>query len=64
MFRGRRVIRRTARRVARRTAHRIALAEEDALRVEQATGKQLGRLTEAELLQAMKTLGIRKLEVE
>ena len=62
MFRGRRI--RTARRVARRTAYRIALAEDDALRVEQATGKLLGRLTEAELLEAMKKLGIKKLEVE
>jgi hypothetical protein len=55
---------RTARRVARRTAHRITLAEQDALLVEQSTGKPLERLTDAELRQAMAALGIQKLEVD
>ncbi len=49
--------------MARRTAFRFWLAEEDAARLEQATHKPLDRLTEEELLEAMKELGIKKLEV-
>lgn len=48
--------------MARRTAHRISLAEADAARIEHSAGKPLAELTEAELLDSVRALGIRKLE--
>ena len=62
MFR-RRIARRTARRVSRRILHRIALAEEDAAKIERETGQPAENLTEEQLLAAMKKLGIKKLEL-
>lgn len=64
MFSRRRIARRTARRVSRRVVHRMALAEEDAARIERETGKSAESLTEEELLAAMKKLGIKKLELD
>lgn len=51
----------TSRWVAWRTAQGIALALQDALRIEKATCKRLERLTGAELLEVMKELGITRL---
>ncbi len=64
MFSRRRIARHTARRVSRRVIHRMALAEEDAVRIERETGKPVESLTEEQLLAAMKKLGIKKLELD
>ena len=64
MLARRRMVRRTARRVSRRMIHRIALAEEDAAKIERDTGQPAENLTEEQLLAAMKKLGIKKLELD
>lgn len=64
MFRARRVVRRTARRVNRRMLFRFALLEEDIARIERETGRAADQMSEAELVAAMKKLGIKKLEVD
>ncbi len=60
----RRGARRATRRVSRRTLRRVILAEEDAVKIEQETGRPVDELTEEELLAAMKKLGIQTLELD
>ena len=64
MFRARRAVRRTVRRVNRRMFFRFALLEEDVTRIERETGRAADQMSEAELVAAMKKLGIKKLEVD
>lgn len=70
--RRRRVLRRTFRRIAigttmiflmTGTASTIKLHRRDVERIEEDTGKSTKNMTEAELVTAMKRLGIKKLEI-
>ncbi|MFX1540961.1 MAG: hypothetical protein ACFFBX_09305 [Promethearchaeota archaeon] len=70
--RRRRVLRRTFRRIAigttmiflmAGTASTIKLHRRDVERIEEDTGKSTKNMTEAELVAAMKRLGIKKLEI-
>lgn len=59
-----RVLRRTARRIRHRMFFRMAIHEKDIARVEKETGQSVDNLTEQQLLDAMKRLRIKKLELE